>query len=53
MYYILLYTTADINECELGVHDCFQDAICINKIGSFECECLPGFSGDGMTCEGQ
>ena len=27
--------------------------MCINTIGSFECMCLPGFTGDGVTCVGQ
>jgi hypothetical protein len=26
-------------------------AVLIVNIGSFECECLPGFTGDGVTCE--
>ena len=53
LYYILLYTHADINECELELDNCSPNAACTNTMGSFECECLPGFSGDGMTCEGQ
>ena len=33
---------------------CSQNAICTNTPGSFECECLPGFSGDGFEiCEGE
>ena len=45
------HTFADSNICELGVDDCSSHGICINNISSFECECLPGFSGDGVTCE--
>ena len=30
-----------INYCSLG---------CSNNIGSFECECVVGFSGDGIIC---
>ena len=43
----------DIDECELGVDNCLPNAPCINTIGSFECVCPPGFTGDGMTsCDG-
>lgn len=32
-------------------HTCDSNADCINKIGSFECPCLTGFTGDGSgTC---
>jgi hypothetical protein len=37
----------DWNECKMGIHTCHDMAICINVPGSFECECEPGFSGDG------
>ena len=43
----------DIDECALGLDNCSPSATCINSIGSFQCECLPGYSGDGVTCEGQ
>ena len=48
------YTTTDIDECGLGRDTCDpSSATCTNTIGSFECECVPGFTGDGVTCEGQ
>ena len=32
---------------------CSLNAVCTNTPGSFECECLPGFSGNGFKqCEG-
>ena len=36
---------ADVNECaEPELHDCDPDAgRCINRFGSFECRCLPGY----------
>ena len=47
-------TTTDVDECTLGQDNCDPSrAICNNTIGSFECECLHGFTGDGVTCEGQ
>ena len=43
----------DIDECVLGTDNCDDNATCTNTMGSFECECLPGYTGDGVTCEGQ
>lgn len=42
--------TVDINECETDSHDCDAYATCTNLIGSFNCTCEDGFSGDGMIC---
>lgn len=36
---------SDINECAEGKDDCVHK--CINKIGSYECRCHFGTSGDG------
>ena len=46
-------THTDINECELGIDNCSPNERCTNTIGSFECMCLPGFTGDGITCGGK
>ena len=46
------YIYTDTDECEVGLHNCSPHAVCINTRGSFECECLPGFTGNGATCEG-
>jgi len=37
----------DWNECKMGIHTCHDMAMCLNVAGSFECECEPGYSGDG------
>ena len=42
----------DINECTLNTHHCDVDAICQNEIGSFNCTCKDGFSGNGVSCDG-
>ena len=44
---------ADTDECFLNTHDCSSDADCSNVIGSFQCACKPGFTGDGKTCRGK
>ena len=41
---------ADIDECELGIHNCHVNATCTDAIGSFVCTCNNGFDGDGVDC---
>ena len=44
----------DLDECDLGTHDCLDTATCLNKIGGWSCFCNDGFEGDGNTyCEGK
>ena len=31
-------------------HDCHADADCLNKIGSYNCTCRSGYSGNGTIC---
>ena len=33
----------DIDECDLGVHDCDQPATCVNTPGSYRCYCPSGY----------
>ena len=51
---LLLFSVffADINECEGSGNNCDTNAICANTIGSYECSCKEGFTGDGIQCEG-
>jgi hypothetical protein len=42
----------DINECEVGTDNCGTEASCVNTIGSFNCICSFGYTGDGMKCTG-
>ena len=39
----------DINECDDGSDDCVDIAQCVNTPGSFECQCAPGFAGNGRN----
>ena len=41
----------DINECDLGTHNCNANAACTNNEGSFDCNCDDGFEGDGVACD--
>ena len=44
----------DINECsDASLNDCDDNAHCTNTIGSFNCTCDPGYSGNGITCLGK
>ena len=45
-------TIADVNECDTQEDNCDEHADCTNTDGSYSCTCRPGFSGDGLTCEG-
>ena len=40
----------DVNECDQS--PCHDNATCVNEIGSFECSCLEGFTGNGSQCLG-
>ena len=55
IYSLCLYghPSIDIDECETGNNTCSVDASCNNLLGSHECKCLPGFTGDGYNCSGQ
>lgn len=50
--YCFSHGFSDINECTSGANTCDENAECINTVGSFVCQCLTGFSGDGTTCGG-
>ena len=39
--------------CEEGLDDCHEYATCINTIGSYECICNIGLTGDGRNCTGE
>ena len=43
----------DVDECAMiSTNDCSANADCTNTVGSFNCTCKPGFTGDGNTCSG-
>ena len=50
----MYFLTTDIDECsDASTHECHSKADCSNTQGSYTCECLNGFSGNGSDCEGE
>ena len=45
-----MYFTLDFDECANESDLCHLNASCINTVGSYDCECLSGFMGDGFNC---
>ena len=39
-----------MDECQAGLHICDVNAVCLNSIGNYSCQCEDPFSGDGFTC---
>lgn len=50
---LMSFLSADIDECEIGAHNCDMHASCINVPGSFKCKCRTGWLGDGLKCNGE
>lgn len=41
----------DVNECNVGVDKCDENALCFNEPGGYQCRCKAGYNGDGFTCQ--
>ena len=52
-FYNFIQFCIDVDECAMPSHDCSAQSDCANVIGSFQCACQPGFTGDGKTCQGR
>ena len=56
IYTLLIYTrtviVSDIDECSSTEPPCDTHATCTDTSGSYICECVEGFSGNGTICEG-
>ena len=53
MSLLLVFTlliVSDVNECEIGSDNCDENAECTDTIGSFNCSCNFGYSGNGTFC---
>lgn len=42
----------DIDECLKNLHNCDTYGTCRNSIGSYDCSCNAGFTGNGTGCQG-
>ena len=40
-----------MDECK-GNHSCHVNATCTNALGSYECQCQAGYTGNGQNCTG-
>jgi len=47
-----LHLPIDIPECVRGLDECDMNATCINTVGSYDCMCNTGFTGNGFSCTG-
>ena len=50
---LLKHFLLDVDECQITTHNCSDNATCINKEGSFNCSCKPGYRGNGYNCSGR
>ena len=47
-----IFSIQDVDECVLDMDECDKNAVCINSVGSYNCTCGFGYTGDGFTCTG-
>uniref|UniRef100_A0AC34Q6P6 Uncharacterized protein n=1 Tax=Panagrolaimus sp. JU765 TaxID=591449 RepID=A0AC34Q6P6_9BILA len=41
----------DIDECKMGTSSCHPFANCINRDGTYDCQCREGYVGNGRSCQ--
>lgn len=50
--YMQFNMSLDIDECLNMTANCDVHAVCSNTIGSFQCTCALGYTGNGTYCSG-
>lgn len=48
LLFLICLELADIDECMESTHTCISKDNCVNTIGSYECYCPRGYSGNGQ-----
>jgi len=43
----------DVNECHQDEPVCHKHAQCVNTEGKYSCECMKGYYGSGLQCQGR
>ena len=38
----------NVDECQAGLDNCHDNAFCSDTVGSFQCNCIPGYQGTGL-----
>lgn len=52
MYIMILYSVGT-DPCEDGAQYCDDNADCVTRGDQYQCQCRPGYVGDGRTCGGK
>ena len=52
LWFICNYVCLDIDECKEKPGLCGENAMCLNKAGLYQCECLKGFQKINESCIG-
>ena len=48
--FICFYYLSDEDECASGSAQCYENADCVNTVGSYGCTCKDGYTADGFVC---
>ena len=49
----VVFFFSDFDECANNIDNCDVNAYCNNTVGSFNCTCKSGYTGNGTTCAGK